>query len=522
MVPSARFGDSDGGWERHTRGMSRSAKPFLVCHTGNMAGDEDVSTGTGTTRGNDEAHATFPYPAVLGNGNGTAGASPRERVPAVPGNGNVIRGSVPAASVVGYRSSNGAVPGRERRPGTYPVPVPTHRRERPAKAAGKAAKTSLRDRVRGRAREHDALLWLVIWAITGVSTWMAASGQLGVWEWAGENPDDTRRFGVPFLMEIGVVAWLLIGKHAINNTRSPFPWWGMALAFSGMAVYTNVVHGTWKQALIFGTASALSLALWFAKFLIDFIGIEVDNGLRAGARPKVLLTGLTIEQPRIRWRAHLIAGQITKRRDVDADGNPTWRPLTLDDVIELAVRWIEVRDDTLAYERRPAFGQKWLWTVGDRKVAKRTAWHVVREECGQKVMQDKALHVRRVTFAAPELEPAPVVGSLDAHPVLPAATPARRQAPAARTRQVVTRPDSDEEPVPEEWFTRHAARILTVQRVHEHWVDNPSLTAVRKIKALSKEHPEVAMGNSKVLKEVAACIRELRRQALADRARSTG
>lgn len=484
-----------------------------------------MSTGTGTTRGNDEAHATFLYPTAPGNGNGTAGVSPRGRPPTVSGNGhgngNTVRGSVPAASVVGYRSSNAAVPGRGRPPGTYPVPVPTHRHERPAKAAGKAAKTSLRDRVRGRARQHDALLWLVIWAITGVSTWMAASGQLGVWEWAGENPDDTRRFGVPFLMEIGVVAWLLIGKHAINNERSPFPWWGMALAFSGMAVYTNVVHGTWKQALIFGTASALSLALWFAKFLIDFIGIEVDNGLRAGARPKVLLTALTIEQPRIRWRAHLIAGQITKRRDVDADGNPTWRPLTLDDVIELAVRWIEVRDDTLAYERRPAFGQKGLWTVGDRKVAKRTAWHVVREECGQKVMQDKALHVRRVTFAAPKLEPVAVVGSLDEHPVLPAA-PARRAAPAARATRVVARPDSDEGPVPAEWLKKHAARILTVQKRHEGWVDDPSLTSVRAIKTLSKDHPEVAMGNGTVAMQVAACLRELRRQALADRARSTG
>lgn len=341
------------------------------------------------------------------NGSGTAAAP----VPVAPGTGTVP-GSTPSVPAfrwwpLGIKIGGGTRNGTA--PSSVPVPVPASPRHAvpesnlPAPAAENAKPSALRTWL----KDNEIALWLAIGSVTAVATWMAATGQVDVWTWAGEDPKDTRRFGVPFLFEVGVIAWLLLGRLAIRNRRSPYPYWGMAAIFSGLSVFTNAVHGegdnAWRAGLIFGTASALSLALWFAKFYIDFVGSEIQKGLRAGTAPKVLLTPRAIEQPRIRWRAHLIAGAIPETKERDADGKMVARPLTLADVIALAGMWIEIYQDTKTAQKKNMLGLK-FWQVGDRQLAKRLAWREVKIQCGVKVKEATDIRLARVNFVRPEVE----------------------------------------------------------------------------------------------------------------------
>ena len=234
-------------------------------------------------------------------------------------------------------------------------------------------------------------LWAAIWSVTAVATLMAASGQIeGTWIWAGQDPGDDRRFGVPFLFEVGVIAWLLIGKLAMSKKggeRSPYPWWCVAAVFASVSVYTNTVHGegehAWRQGVLFGTASALSLALWFAKFYLDYMASEIAAGRRTGNRPKVWTVSNILTQPRLTFRAHLI---IHRRHQVK----------TGDEAIAMAEYWMWIFQEAFAVaglvktasesagdgvERNRTWQQR-------RRIARRTAWMCVNRELGVKTINN--------------------------------------------------------------------------------------------------------------------------------------
>jgi hypothetical protein len=325
--------------------------------------------------------------------------------------------------------------------------------------------------------------WCFVWAITGVATWMAATGQVEVWAWADLNGHDPRRFGVPFIAEVGVIAWLLIGKHAAGNGGSPYPWWMVAAAFSTLAVYMNTVHGGWKSALIFGGASALSLALWFAEFYLDYVGDEVGEKLRDGARPKVF----TLTQPRLSWKAWQI---VQRRAQVRTPAR----------AMELAELWLWVYQDTKATLkdegklRRPARG----------RVARRTAWLTVNKECGVKTIIPQGVQVAQVRFAAPQPPPRVAVAPATPHPggqPVTAASPA----PAAPARTSPPARVAAPEEVPAELFTRHATRIAAVQAAHgENWWRGDKPLPVNTIQKVQ------GCGNRTDASETAACLRHLR------------
>jgi hypothetical protein len=256
-------------------------------------------------------------------------------------------------------------------------------------------------------------LWAAIWSVTAVATYMAAVGQIeGTWIWAGQDKEDPRRFGVVFLFEVGVIAWLLIGKFAMSEkggSRSPYPWWGVAAVFATLAVYTNSVHGdgdhAWREGVLFGTASALSLALWFAKFYLDYMASEIASGRRTGNRPKVVTIPNLLSQPRLTARAYLI---VRRRHQVTTD----------DKAFEMAEMWQWIFQDTLAVKAKPRPTGAAVTTEASsvgvernrgwaerRRIARRTAWLCVNRELGVKTIVPKGVEIAAVEFAAPSPPP---------------------------------------------------------------------------------------------------------------------
>lgn len=495
--------------------------------------------------------AAVPVPSVPGTGNGTGtahGSSPT-------GTGTGTNGTA------GHGSSSGSaltvpprrrifrrptISGRRPEPGTgtatgsvpVPVPVPVPSSPRHAAPDPEPAKDKIR-KAKRKLFTDDRLLWSAIWAVTGVATWMAATGQVDVWTWAALEPTDTRRFGVPFLFEVGVIAWLLIGRHAVKNNRSPYPWWGIAAAFSALAVFTNAIHGdggdAWRQGLIFGTASALSLALWFAKFYIDYIGSEIAAGLRSGAAPKVLLTARVIEQPRIRWRAHLIAGAIPEIKEKGSDGKTVTRSPKLADVIALASMWIEIYQDTKEAEKKRLFG--FLWKVGDRQLAKRLAWREVKLECGVKVKQAKDVRLARVEFVRPELEEQRQRERAEQERVTAELEKLQREEAERDLRQRLTnqrrqlnnldKPKTPMSPAPNgsgatpppppvavdpEWFKKYGPHIALVTDAIGDWQARETPLTVDEVQALGKlpQYAGKGLSNRSNATKITACLKSLR------------
>lgn len=408
------------------------------------------------------------------------------------------------------------------------VPVPAAPRHA-CPDAEPPAPTDDATRAAGKVRtwiKGDRALWTAIWSVTGVATWMAASGQVDVWIWAGEAADDSRRFGVPFLFEVGVIAWLLLGRYAVKNQRSPYPYWAVAAVFSALAVFTNAVHGhghnAWRAGVIFGTASALSLALWFAKFYIDYVGSEIAEGLRSGTAPKVLLTARLLEQPRVRWRAHLIAGAIPEMKDLDADGKTVTRPLRVADVIALAGMWIEIYQDTKAVEKKKVLG---FIAVADRQLARRIAWREVKIECGVKVIEARSVKLSRVSFVRP---PAPVVDdrALDKEldemtrpaPPRPTAGGNRSERPVPTSRDQSKRPvspapagaSSAPVKVEREWFTKFGKHIALVTDEVTDWQTRATPLTCDEVQALGAKYPNQGLANRGNATKIAACLKSLR------------
>jgi hypothetical protein len=363
---------------------------------------------------------------------------------------------------------------------------------------GSGSGSTAEDDKKQRTRKIGRDTWVVIWALTAVTISVASTGQIATWKWAGLPADDIRRFALPAQTELAVIGWLMIGKLAHSRGRSPYLWWGLAFVFAAGAVYLNVIHGTWRQGLIFGGASGATMAFLFAKFYLDHIGDDVDQKLRDGARPKVLGVGSLI-QPRIDLRAFLI---VRRRSQVK----------TVEGARELAELWLWVYQDTKAKLRNDK------QRFGKRAVARRTAWLTINKECGVKVIEPQGIKVAGVTFAEPapvqedvrvpeawvqeqERQSAPRVERAAPKPPTPAVA---RRRPVSSPPADVDGPDPDD--APPEMFEANEARLSKAQDILRDWATRESPYTVDEVGKLA------GIGNRQHASQVAKCMRTLRRR----------
>jgi Protein of unknown function (DUF2637) len=213
----------------------------------------------------------------------------------------------------------------------------------------------------GHAAAHDEPAtegWLLrtglslsVWTLAAIATILAASGQVEFARWAGIR--DVRAYAVPAVMELVAVAFLLIGYRRARRGDSASALWLLAAVVGAFAVYTNVAHSGERAGLVFGTASALALILWFVKLRDDYRQFQRHTGQATRPRPK--LGALWLVAPRLATRAWVIAA----RRRIS----------TVDEAVAYAEIWRAVFEDS-----RTAH-------VG-RRLARRTAWRSVAEAAG--------------------------------------------------------------------------------------------------------------------------------------------
>ena len=191
-----------------------------------------------------------------------------------------------------------------------------------------------------------------VWALAGITTVLAASGQVEFARWAGIT--DLRAYAVPAVLELVAVAFLLIGYRRARRGDSPAALWLLAAVVGAFAVYTNVAHSGERAGLVFGAASALALILWFVKLRDDYRQFQRHTGQATRPRPK-LGAALWLVAPRLATRAWVIAA----RRRIS----------TVDESVGYAEVWRAVYEDARTAGVR-------------RRLARRTAWRSVAEVAG--------------------------------------------------------------------------------------------------------------------------------------------
>lgn len=482
-----------------------------------QTGTADRNRGTAAEAPVPVVRAAVPVPGSPAAGTGPANGSPSGSAPTgtAPGTGTGTSSPVPGHSSTRFRllpiikkSDSGPEPtgtGTATSSGSPGSGSPAPAED----ATGEAAKWTF-------LRSPDFWLWTIIIAVNVVAGLLAMEGTLRGWEWAGLDAGSPMRFALPFLAEFMVVAWLLSGEAATRKKQSPWLAWLIAAAFAVAAVALNVAFGQddpkhrWRQAAIFGTASAGSLLLAFFKFYIHYISREVDEGMRDGKKPKIMLRAGAILTLRTSWRATLIANMIGTK-EIVKEGKPTRVPLTLADYMALASTWRQVYED---YRAETPDG-----TRGDRQLAKRTAWNAVRVECGLPVYVPQRLTVGRTEFVRPQSAPEAIETPEEAlvkfereltdKPAAPKPPAVAKTPPPARP---APQPTAVEEVDPE-WFVRYANHILLVQSAVPDW-ETTTLT-VDDIQALGRR-PEMAgkgLAKRENASRIAACIRSLQADA---------
>jgi hypothetical protein len=186
-------------------------------------------------------------------------------------------------------------------------------------------------------------LSVTVWALAGIATVLAASGQVEFARWAGIT--DLRAYAVPAVLELVAVAFLLIGYRRARRGDSPAALWLLAAVVGAFAVYTNVAHSGERAGLVFGGASALALILWFVKLRDDYRQYQRHTGQATRPRPK--LGALWLVAPRLATRAWVVAA----RRRIS----------TVDEAVGYAEVWRAVYEDARTADVR-------------RRLARRTAW----------------------------------------------------------------------------------------------------------------------------------------------------
>jgi hypothetical protein len=340
-------------------------------------------------------------------------------------------------------------------------------------------------------------MWAVIIVMNAMALALASSGQIdGTWKWAGLSGDDPRKWLLPGVTEIGYLGFLMLGQYALRRKQSPFLWWGFAAAVAAAAIFMNSIHGApgfvFRQGLIFGVASGVSLAMTFAKFLIDYRSRRQEDGHTVGLRPRAWTFQAIWSFPRLAFRADLI---IARCERVD----------TRERAYELAELWRWVYAD--AKEEKDS----------NRKIARRTAWMTVYRELGMRVIEPKNLKLGKVTFAPPPPPPPPPPAA--PAPAAPVATPAPtatavRPTPNAAPNASSPAPSSAPapkitiaKPVPDEWFTDHREHITAVQTGMTDWATREKAPTVNEVQAFVPNRTNAA--------NTAACIRVLRARAAA-------
>jgi hypothetical protein len=434
---------------------------------------------------------------VPGNGNAEAGHV------SVPSAGSKHRFHLPSWKIIG---GNGHGNGHEER---SPVPVPAV----PVPADQVATADVTGDVDKGKKAEETSTdwtligMWVVIIVMNAMALLLASSGQIdGTWKWAGLDGDDPRKWLLPGVTELGYLGFLMLGRYALRREQSPFLWWGLAAAAAGAAIFMNSIHGEkgyeFQQGLIFGVASGVSLAMTFAKFLIDYRSQRQKDGHTVGLRPRALTFDAIWYLP-LAFRAHLIirrCERVTKRERA----------------LELAEQWRWIYQDTKVNEKKTG----WL---AARKTAHRTAWIAVYGQIGMAVPKLTGIKVGKVTFevpppppvAPPPVEPPPAAPKRTAAsspnqgagfsppPPLPPSTGSTGSPPAPPAPLKV----EAVKPVPEAWWTEHKDHIAAVKAGIPTWDTQDKAPTVNDVQKIVANRTNAA--------NTAACIRVLRSQRLA-------
>lgn len=195
-----------------------------------------------------------------------------------------------------------------------------------------------------------------LWVISTVTSLMAAQGQL--WTADQANIRGFLRFGVPIELDLFAVTLLLLGYREGRRGRSPYPLWLLACVPGGVGIYMNLNHGGRLAGIIFGAASAGTLISWTIKLWLDLRHYQEVTGRRAKARPKLGVLWL-VSFPLAR-KAWVIATRC--------------RLTSTDEAVENAEVWRDIYHDL----RNAAV---------ERKLAKRTAWRIIKQRCGVPVVE---------------------------------------------------------------------------------------------------------------------------------------
>lgn len=430
----------------------------------------------------------------------------RERELGNSGNGEPGTGNCSVADVTAdRRAATRPDPGNKEAENVPGVPVP-----------GSAAPA--KDPSTRTARMADLRRTAVIGSVVFAATVIASDGQIGVWAWSGLDSGDPRRFLIPFLADIAVYAWLMIAEGALRANMPYRIFVFLAAVSSSFAVFLNVQHAPFRQALIYGAASTLCALLIFADFMIRFHKIQVEKKKKAGTRPSTIGFS-SLSQPLLDLRAW----RITVRRP---------EVTTVDDARKLADEFTWVLQDSIAQLRQTRrtvidgrariAAREQAGTISDdeaanlraqlptwprkiRRTARRTAWLHVSRRAGAETIVPKAVQLAEVTVAAPPVAlPAPAaVASLPAGPppaarrVRASATVAQPALPRSRTVADITTQ------IDRTWLATYDRHIRLVQDHYPNWRDrNITVDDCKKVPGVKKH--ETAL-------RVVKCLIHLRR-----------
>ena len=146
----------------------------------------------------------------------------------------------------------------------------------------------------------------VLWSLSIVVTFLAATGQVDFAEWA--TVTDWRKYLVPAGLELAAIGFMLVGYVRGLRGRSPALCWSIAGVLGGFAVYTNVAHAGPRAGLLFGGFSAVALLLWFVKLAYQYMDHRESTGQASPPAPN--FGSLWLLNPRLAWRGLLVAKRL--------------------------------------------------------------------------------------------------------------------------------------------------------------------------------------------------------------------
>lgn len=198
---------------------------------------------------------------------------------------------------------------------------------------------------------------IVIWALSGIATYIAAKGQIKHAEKTGVT--DHLKYLFPAALEFTAIGFLLLGYARARQGKNPWPLWAPAIGFGAWAVKLQLDNGG-DAGKLFATTTVAALGLWFVKLAGDYRSYLADKD-EGG------LGWLWITNPRLAFRTTLVKARMRRIRNTSTH-------------IQLAELWIAVYDDSATAQD----GKGGTVKVKGR-LRRRQAWRVVMVSAGHPI-----------------------------------------------------------------------------------------------------------------------------------------